>query len=257
MVTDLVARLGSRALVPAEVQTGWDLSDYVGLLYRDGVGAEVESIVRRARELRRLDPARLRAVLTALADPPGAELNKARIAAASGVPVTTLAPYVDALVELGVVVLLPGCRAAVAKRAIRRPRALVADAALGRHLGARRFASRSDLGARRWLAPHLRSLVATELVRQQATSVVGHRVGYLRERNGLAVDLVVELPDERVFSIEVRTAAALRPHQFDALHALSRRAGSRMIGGVVLNTASRGHRYGPQMWSLPISAVWE
>ncbi len=78
----------------------------------------------------------------------------------------------------------------------------------------------------------------------------------LRERNGLVVDLVVELPDERVFGIEVRTAAGVRPHQFDALQALARRAGSRMIGGVVLNTAARGHRYGPALWSLPIAAVW-
>jgi len=253
---DLIARLGSRALTPHEVHTAWDLPDYVSLLHRDDLGADVEEIVARARDLHRVDSARLRAVMTALADPPGAELNRARIAAAAGVPATTLAPYIEVLVDLGVVALVPGCRSSIAKRAIGRPRAVHTDPALARHLSARRYTGRTDLAARTWLLPHLRALVMAELVAQQATSSVPHRISHLRERNGLAVDVVVELPDERVFGIEVRTAAGLRPHQFDALQALGRRAGSRMIGGVVLNTASRGHRYGPALWSLPIAAIW-
>lgn len=257
MTADLVARLGSRALVPGEVRTAWELPDYVGLLARDGVAEELDDVVRRARELRRLDPDRMRAVLTALADPPAAELNKARIAQAAGVPVTTLTPYVELLERLGVLVLLPGSRAAVAKRAIGRPQAVFADPAVARHLGRHPLEDLADLSGRRRLAPLLRGAVAAELLRQQGASAVEHRVSHLRERNGLAVDLLVELPDDSLFGIEVRTAASLRPHQFTALHALARRAGGRFRGGVVLNTASRGHRYGPRMWSLPIAAIWE
>ncbi|GAA1520004.1 hypothetical protein GCM10009788_24780 [Nocardioides humi] len=254
---DLVARLGSRALVPGEVRTDWEVPDYLGLLARDGVAAELDDVVRRARALRRLDPDRMRAVLSALADPPAAELNKARIAAAAGLPVTSLSPYVDLLVRLGVLDLLPGCRAAVAKRAIGRPQAVFADPAVARHLAGDPVSLLGELAGRRRLQPLLRGMVAVELLRQRDTSAVEHRVSYLRERNGLEVDLVVELPDDSLFGIEVRTAAALRPHQFTALHALARRAGGRFRGGVVLNTAARGHRYGPRMWSLPIAAVWE
>ncbi|WP_408898159.1 DUF4143 domain-containing protein [Nocardioides sp. R1-1] len=265
MAADLVARLGSRALVPGEVRTTWEVPDYVALMTREGestvaenpLAAEVEQVVRRARALRRLDPDRMRAVLRALADPPAAELNKARIASAADLPVTTLGPYVDVLVRLGVVVLLPGCRASVAKRAIGRPRALFTDPALARHLAAVPSELLTELAGRARLAPLLRTLVAVELLRQQGTSIVEHRVSHLRERNGLEVDLVVELPDDTVFGIEVRTAASVRPHQFAALHALARRAGGRFRGGVVLNTATRGHVHGPRLWSLPIAAIWD
>ncbi|NHA01555.1 hypothetical protein G5V59_21885 [Nocardioides sp. W3-2-3] len=94
------------------------------------------------------------------------------------------------------------------------------------------------------------------LLRQQATSVVEHRVAYLRERNGLAVGLVVESPDDTLYGLEVITAASLRPHQFERLRALARRAGPRFRGGVVLTTAGSGHQYGPRLWGLPIATVW-
>lgn len=257
MAADLVARLGSRALVPGEVRTSWSVPDYVALMERPGVAEELEDVVRRARGMRRLDPDRMRAVLAALANPPAAELNKARIAQAAGLPVTTLSPYVDLLVRLGVLVLLPGSRAAVAKRAIGRPQAVFADPAVARHLSGVPAADLADLSGRSRLAPLLRGMVAAELLRQQATSTVEYRVAYLRERNGLEVDLVVELPDERLYGIEVRTAASLRPHQFAGLDALARRAGGRFRGGLVLNTAGRGHVYGPRRWSLPIATIWD
>ncbi len=257
MPADLVARLTSRALVPGEVRTGWELGDYLRLMDRRGVDQEVDALVARARGMRRIDPDRLRAVLAALADPPTAELNKARIAAAAGFPVTTLTPYVDLLVELGVIGLLPGSRAAVAKRAIGRPQVVFTDPALARHLAGDSLSGLEDLSGRRRLAPLLRGMVAAHLLQQQPTSQVEHRVSHLRERNGLEVDLVIELPDDSILGIEVRTAASLRPHQFGRLRALADRADRRFQGGVVLNTAARGHSYGHRMWSLPIAAVWE
>ncbi|MDQ6523379.1 DUF4143 domain-containing protein [Nocardioides sp. LHD-245] len=257
MSADFVARLGSRAPAPDEVRSAWELGDYLALLDRPDAADELSAIIRSAGRLRRLDPDRMQAVLAALADPPAAELNKARIAAAAGLPVTTLSPYVDVLVRLDVLRLLPGCRAAVAKRAIGRPAAVFTDPSLARHLAGATSAGLEDLGGRRLLTGLLYGAVAAELLRQRGTSRVEHRVSHLRERNGLEVDLVIELPDDSLFGIEVRTAASLRPHQFSALQALARRAGGRFRGGVVLNTAPRGHRYGARLWSLPIATIWD
>ncbi|GAA3646895.1 hypothetical protein GCM10022237_02950 [Nocardioides ginsengisoli] len=257
MAADFVARLGSRGSVPGEVHSTWDLPAYVGALARPVTDDEVERIVRRARAVRRTDPDRLTAILAALADPPVGELNKARLGAAAGIPPTTVGPYVDVLVELGVVQLLPGCRSSAAKRAIGRPRAVYADPSLARHLYGVPAEQLAEFGGRRRLTPLLVGLVAAELLRQRATSAVDYRLSYLRERNGLAVDLVVELRDDTCYGLEVRTAASLRPHQFAGLQALERRAGSRFRGGVVLNTAATGHQYGPRLWGLPISALWD
>lgn len=248
-MADFVARLGSRASVPGEVRSALGAEEYAALLADDVAVPDL----RRGR----LAPGGLRAVLEAMARPPSAELNKARLAAMSGIPGTTITPYVDALADLGLVHLLPGARTTVAKRAVARPRVVFDDPALARRLAGDSTAALTELGGRARLAPYLEGIVAAELLRQQRTSEVDFRVTHLRERNGLEIDVLVELPDNTVYGIEVRTAAGFRPHQFRALEALADRAGSRFRGGIVLNTAPVGFKYRPGMWGLPISALWD
>lgn len=257
MSADLVSRLGSRAMVPGEVRSALDIADYVEPMARAGVPDELAEVVREARSRRRVDPARVQALLRALADPPGQELNRSRLGSAAGVPPTTLPPYVELLVELGVVRLLPGCRSSVALRAIGRPRVVFTDVAVARHLTGHACEELVAFSGRARLAPLLRTMVAAELLRQQDRSPMGYRLSHLRERNGLAVDFVVELPDDTVYGVEVRTAASLRPHQFSSLRALASRAGPRFRGGILLNTARTGHVYGPRLWSLPVATLWD
>ncbi|WP_183098452.1 DUF4143 domain-containing protein [Nocardioides pelophilus] len=259
MTADFVARLGSRASVPEEVHSRWGVAEYVALMAReDGIDEELHQLAYgAARSLRRLDPARLLALITAMARPPSAELNKAALAKASGIPATTIAPYVDVVERLGVVRLLPGTRASVAKRAVGRPLVLFEDPAVARHLNGVSARQLAELDGRRRLAPLLKSVALLELLRQRETSAVDYRLGHLRERNGLEVDLLIELPDDTVYGVEVRTAAGYRPHQFRALEALATRAGSQFRGGIVLNTAPVGFKYRPGMWGLPISSLWD
>lgn len=259
MPADFVARLGSRASDPAEVVSRYGIAEYVGLM----TGADdIDGMLRTtaydaAPALRRLDPERLLALVRAMARPPSAELNKARLAAMSGIPGTTIAPYVDVVEALGLVRMLPGTRSPVAKRAVARPRVVFADAAVARHLSGAAPPDLVALAGRARLAPLLEGVAITELMRQQATSSVDYRLSHLRERNGLEVDLLVELPDDTLYGIEIRTAAGFRPHQFRALEALAARAGSRFRGGIVLNTARVGVKYRPGLWVLPISALWD
>ncbi|QYJ03964.1 DUF4143 domain-containing protein [Nocardioides panacisoli] len=257
MVADFVARLGSRAFAPGEVHSAWDLTAYAApLTGGDRAAADLDRHLGEA-QLGRLDPDRLRRVLRAIAQRPAAELNQAQVAATAGIPATTVPPYVEAAVDLGLVLLLPGSRATVTKRAIGRPRAVLADPALASHLAGVDPTCLTEVDARSRLAPYLRGMAYAELLRQQPHSAVEHRLGHLRERNGLQVDLVIELPDDTVLGLEVRTAQSLRPHQFRGLTALAARAGWRMRGGIVLNTAPVGHRYRPDLWGLPLATLWE
>lgn len=257
--SDFVVRLGSRASVPDEVRSPWGVPEYVALMAREhGIDAELHQLAYgAARSLRRLDPARLLALVTAMARPPSAELNKARLAAASGIPATTISPYINVVERLGLVRMLPGTRASVAKRAIGRPLLLFDDPAVARHLAGVAAPRLTELEGRSRLAPLLKGVALVELLRQRDTSAVEYRLGHLRERNGLEVDVLVELPDDTVYGIEIRTAASFRPHQFRALEALAVRVGSRFRGGIVLNTAPVGFKYRPGMWGLPISALWD
>ena len=102
-MADLVARLGSRASVPDEVRSAYGVEEYAALLAGSG---DLPAPLRSGR----LAPEVLAAVLEGLARPPAAELNKSRLAARAGIPPTTITPYVDALVQLGIVRLVPGTR---------------------------------------------------------------------------------------------------------------------------------------------------
>jgi predicted AAA+ superfamily ATPase len=259
VVADFVVRLGSRASVPDEVHSAWGITEYVALMAReDGIDDELHQLAYGAgRALRRLDPALLLALVAAMAQPPSAELNKARLADLAGIPPTTISPYVDVVEQLGLVRMLPGTDSPVAKRAVERPRVLFTDPAVARHLAGVSTEQLVEVDGRSRLAPLLEGIAINELMRQRDTSAVDYRLGHLRERNGLEVDLIVELPDDTVYGIEIRTAAGFRPHQFRALEALAFRAGSRFRGGIVLNTAPVGFKYRPGMWGLPISALWD
>ncbi len=248
MAADFVARLASRGTVPGEVRTTWDVERYVAATARPVTDDELRRIARRARAVRRTDPGRLGALLTALARPPMAELNHARLGAVAGIPRTTVQPYVDVLVEIGVLRLLPGSRAAVAKRAIGRPRVVFEDPALARHLAGHAPAELTAFSGRPLLAPLLRTMVAAELLRQQGTSVVEHRIGHLRERNGLEVGLVVELPDDSLYGLEGAhggepAAPPVRPA-----------GGPRPPGGCPLPWRGRAHHgvRGPPLRTAPV-----
>ena len=245
--------------MPEEVRSAWGVTEYVALMAReDGIDEELHQLAYGAgRSLRRLDPARMLALIAAMARPPSAELNKARLAEAAAIPATTISPYVDIVEHLGLVRMLPGTDSPVAKRAVERPRVLFTDPAVARHLAGVSIEQLVEVDGRSRLAPLLEGIAINELIRQRNTSAVDYRLGHLRERNGLEVDLIVELPDDTFYGIEIRTAAGFRPHQFRALEALAFRAGSRFRGGIVLNTAPVGFKYRPGMWGLPISALWD
>lgn len=262
-MADLLARLGSRGTDPSDVRGPLDPVAYVDLVAPAPAGSGASrdvllaDVVARARGRRRIDPERLRALAVALASAPAAEVNHADLARRTGIAATTLPPYVELLAELGVVALVPGARSPVARRAIARPRVVWPDPAAPAVLAGLDRAHLLDLGGRRPLAALLRAAVGAELLAQSAAPVAApNRVAHLRERNGLEVDWLLELPDDSVVGVEVRTAGAFRPHQFARLEALQARVGSRLRLGVVLLAAGRGHRYRPGLWTLPLSAAW-
>ena len=81
---------------------------------------------------------------------------------------------------------------------------------------------------------------------------------HLRDANGdHEVDLLVELADGRVLAIEIKASAA--PTRDDARHLrwLRDRVGEDFVRGIVFHTGPRSFQYEPNIWYLPIAALWE
>lgn len=203
------------------------------------------------------NPSRLRTVLTLLAANQAGELVKARVAQQTKIPESSITTYLELLRTLFLVDWLPPWTPNLTRREIGRPKAIVADSALALTLtGVAEEALASIIGADH-LGPLLEGLVVAELLKQQSWSETKFRMYHYRDRDGLEVDLIIELPGGSVYGIEVKASGTFKADNFKGLDALAEKAGDRFLGGVVLNTGTKGYRYSQKLWGLPVSALWE
>lgn len=106
------------------------------------------------------------------------------------------------------------------------------------------------------LGAQLEGFVASELLRQQGWSNTGYRLTHYRDRNGLEVDLVLELDDGRIIALEVKAATSVRPEDLRGLAALRDRLGDRFARGVLVHLGERILPQGDRVISLPVQLLW-
>ncbi len=70
------------------------------------------------------------------------------------------------------------------------------------------------------------------------------------------VDVIVERPSGEIAGIEVKASATLRAQDFAGLRHLRERVGGRMVAGVVLYAGAQTLPFGPNMWAVPLQALW-
>ncbi|CAM2866211.1 ATP-binding protein [Actinomyces slackii] len=199
--------------------------------------------------------ARLRRVLSLLAANQSGELVKARIASATGISESMIGAYVDALRSVYLIDLLQPWTPSLTKRETGRSKASLADSALAMRLNSQTAASLAPLTAD-GIGPLLESFVVGELMSQGGWSEEEYRLFHYRDRNGLEVDLIVELMDGRVLGIEVKASSTFRAEHFKGLVFLKESLGDRFLGGIVLGTAGEGYQYAERLWGLPVAALW-
>ena len=82
------------------------------------------------------------------------------------------------------------------------------------------------------------------------------QAGHFRTKDGLEVDLVLELFDERVAAVEVKAGTVVRAEDCRGLAALRDRWGSLFIGGVVLHTGELAYQLADRLFAVPIDQLW-
>lgn len=70
------------------------------------------------------------------------------------------------------------------------------------------------------------------------------------------MDAVLEARDGRVAGVEIKSGATVTGGDFRALRWLAAHAGSRFAAGVVLYAGEEALPFGPNLWALPVSALW-
>lgn len=258
---------------PDGASSAWGREQYVDALGRGGfpelqrnlsarlVNAWLDSYLERIleRDATTLPSggatARLRSIAKLLAAVQGEELVKARLAEQAHIPQATITGYLDALEAVYLVDVLRPWTPNLTRREIGRPKSLIADPALALRLAGIRPAQLLPLIADQF-GHHLEAFAASELLKQQGWSEQEYQLHHYRDRDGLEVDIVVELADGGIIGIEVKAASSFRPDHFTNLLKFADRVGPRFRRGIVLSTARTGVAFTRNCWGLPLSALW-
>ncbi|MDR0431835.1 MAG: DUF4143 domain-containing protein, partial [Bifidobacteriaceae bacterium] len=203
------------------------------------------------RDLQRLDT-----LLRLLAANTAQEVVMAHVARATSIPERSLPPYLRLLEDLYLAVHIPPWGRNLAKRAVGKPKALLADSGLAAHLVGATQKSLTGFGRREHLGQFLEAFVAAELTKQRAWSARRFRLFHFRDSTGPEVDLVVELAGGDVIGLEVKAASTLGPSDFKGLRYLRDHLGEQFKQGAVLYTGTQELPWGDRLRALPIPALW-
>jgi len=236
---EAIARAGVR-------RRGRWFEEYVAMM----LARDVRDLTRNAQRLAEL-PTLLRlaaARISGLLSPTG-------IARDAGMSRPTVQRYLTLLEQLFLLIRARAWSRNIGQRLIKAPKVWVPDTGLACHLldyGQVRF--EEDETA---LAGSLfENFVAMELVKQAAWVEANVRIHHLRTAGGRQVDIVLERGDGSVCGIEVKLGATAHSRDFGPLRHLQSKLGARFKLGAVVYRGSETLRFGPDLWALPVSALW-
>lgn len=211
---------------------------------------DVRDLTRNARQLDelptllRLAAARVSGLLSPMGIARDAEMSR-----------STVQRYLALLEQLFLLIRARAWSRNVGQRLIKAPKVWLPDTGLACHLldyeQARFEGDESALAGTLF-----ENFVATELMKQAAWAEANVRIHHFRTAGGREVDLLIERGDGTLCGIEVKLGATPHSSDFNALRFLQSKLGARFRLGAVVHTGSETLPFGPNLWALPVSALW-
>jgi hypothetical protein len=234
----------SRERAPGRRRSQWFDSYIQTLLQRD------------VRDLSQIEGiAQLPRILELLSVRSSGLLNLAELSRTLGIPLNTLKRYLNLLEALYILTTLPAWSSHLGKRLVKAPKLMLRDTGLMAHL----------LGAEQGRLQHdpellgglLETFVAGEVRKLLGWARNRVKLFHYRTLPGREVDLLMERADGLVVGLEVKASASIQPGDFRGLRDLAETLGPAFHLGVVLYTGSETLPFGPKMWAMPVSALWQ
>ncbi len=192
--------------------------DVADIWFRSYVQTYLERDVRAVTSIR--DLATFRRFLGLVASRCGQMLNKSDLAAPLGVSVPTITQWLSILEVTGQILLIPPFYENFGKRVVKTPKLYFADSGLGCHL----LGIRDDDGllTSPFRGALFEGLVASEVAKQRTGHGFDRGLYYLRDRQGLEVDFLLDLGNRRLLLMEAKATATPRPDDAKSLLRLRR-----------------------------------
>ena len=193
-------------------------------------------------------------LLQFLATRAGGLLNLADVSRATTLPYATLHRYMSLLEATFLIHLLPSWSSRLGNRLVKAPKLMMNDTGLAANLlgiNANRLQNESLLrGA------FLENFVATEVMKLASWSRTQPSVYHFRTQNGQEVDLVLENAAGRVVGFETKSSATVNNDDFKGLRHLAEITGANFVRGCVLYNGRDIIPFGPNLYALPLHALW-
>ena len=184
----------------------------------------------------------LRRFWTMLAHHQGGLSNASELARSLGVSVPAVTRYVDLLADLMLVRRLPAYFANVGKRLVRRPKVYIRDSGVLHSLLG--LGTLDDVLSHPVAGASWEGFVVENLI---AAAPFGTDAWFYRTRAGAEIDLLLHLPDRRLWAIEIKRSSAPRAAKGFELAAsdLGAAEAVRDLSRSRAVSAIRGHDRGP------------
>lgn len=182
-------------------------------------------------------------------------LNATNLAAPFQLSRPTIRDYITLLSRIFLLEELPPWHNNRLRRLVKSPKLHLCDTGLACSLlGTNAKALMAD---RMLLGQLLETFVFQELRRQASWQEEPANFYHFRDKDGVEVDIVIEVSGQRVAGIEVKAAATATATDFRGLRKLKTVTGDRFVAGVLLYDGEATMPFGEKLFAVPIRALWE
>ncbi len=103
----------------------------------------------------------------------------------------------------------------------------------------------------------LESFIFQELRRQASASIDRYRFYHFRDRDGIEVDIIIELGAISLCGVEVKASGSVFNSDFNSLRKVKASHPDQFTCGVVLYDGDTSASFGNGMYAIPIRLLWE
>ncbi len=221
--------------------------------YRDYVETLVQRDVRDLARISSLDV--LPRLLQLAASQTARLVNITEMSTPFQISRPTIRDYITLLERVFLLEHLPSWRTNQLSRLIKSPKLHIGDTGVGAALLG---LDSAGLWKNRTLFGHiLESFVFQELRRQASWHESAFMFYHFRDKDGAEVDIVLERGVHQIAGIEVKASATVTEADFRGLRKLQVAAAERFVAGVILYDGENSLGFGPNLFAVPIRALWE
>jgi uncharacterized protein len=185
------------------------------------------------------------------------ELVKAKAARTLGVAENTIDTYLRLATTMRLLTSLPSWGRSHRGRIARRPKVCLNDTGLSAALAGFTPAHATSIGGREYYGALVEQFVALELHNQQGWSSTPFTLFHFRDLDGLEVDIVIELADGRLITLEVKSSTSITEKSWTNLIRFKDRFPDRNITGACLHAGTQTGIIDGWLHILPITALWQ